>query len=85
MSGELAWFDYPFYWLGLNSPGMRFLATFTITNTLMLSLKPRFAFTEKGVAKDWSLLSDGDIRTPTTLIPWWLPSLLVGSFCSLFI
>jgi hypothetical protein len=84
MSSGLVWYEKPFYWLGLTTPGIRFLATFTLANAAIFALKPRWAFTDKGAVKSWSV-NTYDARTPTTMVPWWLPPLVIASASSIFI
>lgn len=70
------------YRFGLTTPTMRFIAGFTVTESLILYLKPSYAFESNGDAREWMFTS----HSPSAaLIPWWFPGLVVGSVLGLFI
>jgi hypothetical protein len=64
---------------------MRFLATFTVTNGVILLLKPDFAFTRRGEFKSFSLTDPMAKSSEKTLIPWWAPGLILGITASILV
>lgn len=76
MSEDLSNVELLFYNLGLDTPFARFVAGFMVSEGLVMAAKPPFAFDEQGEPRGWSLLNGGDNGT---MIPWWLPGLVVGS------
>jgi hypothetical protein len=86
MTEGLSWYELPFAWTGLNTPALRFFAVFSVTNSYILFVKPEFAFTHRGEMKEWALLNaNPDPRQRLTWIPWWLPSIALGTAAALFI
>jgi hypothetical protein len=82
---SLAWYEYPFYWTGLTTPGMRFLGVFTLANGIILFSKPQFAFTKRGEFKSWTPTSTNINTNMNTYTPWWLPGLALGAASAIFI
>ena len=75
-------FEKALSFMGMNTPFNRFVAVFSLSTAVMLTLKPGFAFTDQGDPKQWSLLhSSGD----GTLVPWFLPGTVLGGIFAFFI
>ena len=81
----LAWWEYPFYFTGMTSPGMRFLGVFTVVNSVVLFAQPEFAFTKRGDFKAWKLYSPHAHESVVTWVPWWVPGFVLGSASAMFI
>jgi hypothetical protein len=80
---DLLWYEYPFYWSGLITPGMRFLGVMTIVHGIMLTSQPQFAFTRRGDFKSWKLYRADDPNA--TWLPWFVPGLVLGAASAIFI
>lgn len=59
--------------LGMNDPGKRFIALFTLTDLLIWLVRPPYFFRD-----------DGSVN-PMALIPWWAPGVAVGGIASFFL
>ena len=83
---DLLWYELPFYYTGLTTPTARFIGAFTVTNAIILSVKPSFAFTHKGDFKYLPWPDDGHLQKyQKTWVPWWVPGIVAGVVCSIFI
>jgi hypothetical protein len=69
-------------YVGLYTPLRRFAGFSVITSVLMFLIKPGFAYTESGEARQWSMWS---LSPESTVMPWWLFSILVGGAFAIFI
>lgn len=73
-----------FYFTGLTTPFSRFIFGYTIAETFMLIVKPSFSFDAQGRAKTFSLWPSKTGKNDTTMVPWFLPGLIVGGSLGLF-
>lgn len=69
-------------YVGLYTPLRRFAGFSVITSVLMFLIRPGFAYTESGEARQWSMWS---VSPESTVMPWWLFSILVGGAFAIFI
>lgn len=65
---------------GLDTPLKRFLGGFALATSLVLLLKPNFAFTKNGYLRGW-----GYAREDSTMTPWWTPGAALGGFMASFL
>jgi hypothetical protein len=72
---ELSTLEQFMVFLGLESPSLRFLGGVTLTTGVILALKPSISFDASGNARAWSVTSSS---SNSTLVPWWLPGVMVG-------
>ena len=72
--------EYAMYAMGLTTPVSRFLAGFTVTESLVWMAKPSFAFDRLGKPISWAVSTNGG-----TWVPWFMPGLVVGGVMALFL
>eukprot|EP00727_Mastigamoeba_balamuthi_P000685 m51a1_g10613 hypothetical protein (89) ;mRNA; f:49529-49795 len=66
-------------YVGLGHPAARAAFAFTVANSLMLIIKPNFAFDSKGRPRNWGSAPN------ETRVPWWVPSVAAAAVFGLLI
>ena len=83
MGDQLEWYEMPFDVLGLNTPGMRFIACSSLALAAVTTLKPSFAYLGNGEPRPFKLFNQ--TNRDATWVPWWLPAILFGSVAATFV
>ncbi len=81
---QLSTMQLAFNWCGLTSPFSRFIFGYTISETIMLIVKPKLCFDSKGTAKNFSIWPSKSGKSDTTIVPWYLPGVAIGAGLALF-
>lgn len=64
------------------APSKRFVLGAIIGGLITTQLRPNLMFTPEG-PRAWSVMSPNDPEA--TLVPWWVPSILLGTLLGIFI
>lgn len=82
MEEDLAIYEKPFYYLGLNTVSKRMLFGVVTVSGVLYALKPESLFYEDGSPRPCSLFSDSE---GSVLLPFWAYGLGAGFVISTFI
>jgi len=68
---------------GTNAPLYRGTFGFVAASLALWALRPSFMFLPDGQARSFQFLHPED--SESTMIPWWVPGIIVGSYFMLFV